>query len=512
MSAPADTSKKTPGPDPDTRLEARKSGLSEARRALLAKRLGRRKQPRAAAETGIPRRQDNRRAPLSFEQLRLWRLAQESPEAGIHNVRQAASLDGPLSFTALHRALLEIVRRHEGLRGRFVTIPDRVPDHGDDRVENRGDDHLEVCFDPPAFRPLPVIDLSLLPNDVGMGQAEIHLGHLSDLPFDLSRAPMFRWVLVRLSAEEHILVLVFHHILIDGWSLQILKRELLALYDAYARGEASPLPELPVQYGDFARWQRRDSERLEAQRRYWVQELAGAPPEIRLKSRRRRPEKRTFRGSREAKFLSRNLSKGLEDLAQELQATLFIVCLAAFKVLLHRFSRQRDLVVGTPSAARPDPSLEGLIGNFLNFLPLRTVLDGDPTFRQLVATVREKTLEAYSHQDLPYEQLTAELGLEPRPQRTPIFQIVVNQPGKAPEKSSRAVLEGGLVYEPYLTREVGSEFDLLFYVNQAGSSLRIQLAYDSELFDTEGLQRMCQHLWELLEVVTVDPDRRISSL
>ena len=499
MSTPADTPEKAPSAE----LEARKSGLSEARRALLAKRLARRKPPEAKAATGIPRRQDSLRAPLSFEQLRLWRLAQESPEASIHNVRQAASLDGPLDLTALHRALLEIVRRHEGLRSRFVAT-----EPGPDGAATR----LEVCFDPPAFRPLPVIDVSLLPNEAAMSQAELHLGRLSDLPFDLSRAPMFRWVLVRLGPEAHILVLVFHHILIDGWSLQILRQELLALYDAYARGEASPLPPLPVQYGDFAQWQRRDSDRLESQRRYWMKELAGAPPEIRLRSRRRRPEKRTFQGSREATFLKRSLSTALEELAQELQATLFIVCLAAFKALLHRFSRQRDLVVGTPSAARPDPALEGLIGNFLNFLPLRTVLDGDPTFRQLVASVREKTLEAYSHQDLPYEQLTEELGLEHHPQRTPLFQIVVNQPGKAPEKTSRTVLEGGLVYEPYLTREVGSEFDLLFYVIQAGSSLRIQLAYDSELFDPEGIQRMCRHFWELLEVVTVDPDRRISSL
>lgn len=492
---PADNPPPTRPRDPG--LERRKSQLSDSRRTLLARRLGRKKRPEpGTAEGSIPRRPDPRRAPLSFEQQRLWRLAQESPDSSLHNVRHAASLDGPLRFDALHRALQEIVRRHQGLRSQFV-----------DTSEG-----LEVHIAPPTQLPLPVVDLSHLPEDTRMDQAERHLGRLSDLRFDLARSPSFRWVLVRRETRRHLLVLVLHHILIDGWSLQILKRELLALYDAFCRGEPSPLPELPLQYGDFAQWQRLRATDLESQRRYWLRELAGAPPEISLRARQSRPKHRKYIGSRESKLLSKELSQALESLARDLQATLFIVCLAGFKVLLHRFSHQRDLVVGTPSAARPDPVLEGLIGNFLSFLPVRTVLDGDPTFRQVVAQVREKTLEAYNHQDLPYEQLTAELGIEPEPQKTPLFQIVVNQPGKAPEKRARAILEGGLVYEPYLTRETGSEFDLLVYINHAGSRLRIQLAYDTELFDADRLRQLCGHFWELLEVVTVDPDRRISSL
>src|SRR6185295_7416823 len=349
--------------------------------------------------------------PLSFAQERLWFLDRLQPGGTVYNMPAALRLAGNLDRPALAAALAEIVRRHEALRTAF-------PERG-------GRPRQEIAAAAPV--PLPLIDLAGLSE--GRREAELagRLAAAARRPFDLQRGPLLRATLLRLGAADHALDLAIHHIVCDAWSIGLFIREISTLYAAAARGGSSPLPELPVQYADFAAWQRAwlTGERLSRLTAAWRARLAGAPAAVELPTDRPHPQTQSFRGGSLSVRLRRELTAGINALARGAGASLFMTLLAAFQTLLYRYSGQDDLVVGTPIAGRGQPEIERLIGVFLNALALRGDLSGDPSFRELLARVRETTLEAYALQDLPFEKLLEELQPTRDLARHPLFQTLL---------------------------------------------------------------------------------------
>ena len=349
----------------------------------------------------------------SFAQQRVWFLDQLEPQNSAYNMPDAYRLVGPLDVTTLELAINEIVSRHEALRTTFAAA-DREP--------------TQVIA--PALRvPLPVVDLEPLP----LAQREAEALRLAvqegQRPFDLSKGPLLRAQLLRLGDEEHVLVLIVHHIVSDGWSVEVLRRELATLYTALSRGRPSLLPELPVQYADFAAWQRKwlEGGAMARELAYWKERLAAAS-EFELPSDRPRPTLLTFDGAHHALMFSPELSSALKTLSQREGVTLFMTLLAAFSALLYRYTGQEDIVVGAPIANRDRAEIEGLIGFFVNTLALRIDLSptqaGALTFRELLARVREVCLGAYAHQQLPFEKLVEELRPQRDPGRSPLFQVL----------------------------------------------------------------------------------------
>ncbi|MCP4656573.1 MAG: non-ribosomal peptide synthetase, partial [bacterium] len=333
-----------------------------------------------------PQRRDP--VPLSFAQQRLWFLAQMESDTPAYNLPLALRLDGPLGRSALERSLNEIVRRHQALRTRFASRDDQP--------------YQVIC--PPAFLPLPVVDLTAL----AAAQRHSEIGRLAfeeaHRPFDLSRGPFLRTALLRPAEAEHVLLLTMHHIASDGWSLGILHRELTVLYQAFSGGRASPLPELDLQYADYAHWQRRwlQGEAWEVRIAYWRRQLAGMREVLELPADRPRPPVQTFHGATCPARLPQGLTEALKALSRDRETTLFMTLLAAFQALLARCAGQHDVTIGSAVANRNRSEIEGLIGFFVNMLPLRVDLSGDPAFHQLLGRVREVTLDAFAHQDLPF--------------------------------------------------------------------------------------------------------------
>ncbi|HEX8243326.1 MAG TPA: amino acid adenylation domain-containing protein [Longimicrobium sp.] len=354
---------------------------------------------------------------------------------------------------------------------------------------------------------LPVHDLSGRPD--AEEEARRIARAEAETPFDLTRDVLLRAVLVRLSAEEHLLVLNLHHVAGDGWSIGVLFRELAALYGAFRAGEPSPLPDLPVQYADFAVWQREwlHDEALEAQLAYWRERLAGAPAVLELPTDRARPAAQTYRGAVHSFDLSAALAGRLREVARRHDATLFMVLLAGFDLLLHRLSGRDDVVVGSPIAGRVRREVEGLIGFFVNTMALRTDLSGDPTFAELIGRVRETTLEAYAHQDLPFERVVEELQPERALGRNPLFQVafvlqnVAMEPVDAP--GLRLALED--------VDSGTSKFDLLLEMREEGGRLRGNLEFASDLWDADTAARMAALFVRLLEAMAEDPERPVSA-
>ena len=350
--------------------------------------------------------------PASFAQERLWFLDRMEPGNPAFNMGSALRLRGRLEPRTLERALNEIVRRHEALRTTFAEAGGRPMQ----RVAPR----LAV--------PLPVVDLSALPEGAREPAAARATRSSLAAPFDLEAGPLVRAALLRLAPDHHLFPLSFHHIVSDGWSTGVMGRELLVLYETFAAGRPSPLPPLPIQYGDYARRQREElrGEALEAQLAYWRGKLGGTLEPLELPTDRPRPPVQTFRGGTLWTEVPGEVAEALRRLAREEKGSLFMVLLAALQLLLARLSGQEDVVVGSPIAGRPRVETEELIGLFLNTLALRTDLAGDPTFRELLARVRETTLGAYAHQEVPFEALLAELRPARDLSRTPVFQVLLN--------------------------------------------------------------------------------------
>ncbi|HEU0084715.1 MAG TPA: amino acid adenylation domain-containing protein, partial [Bradyrhizobium sp.] len=342
------------------------------------------------------------------------------------------------------------------------------------------------------------------------GEARARARSAMDRRFDLARDRLLRFELLRLSDQEHVLVLVMHHIVSDGWSMGVLVREVEALYAAFAAGRPSPLPDLAIQYADYAVWQRRwlADGALERQLAYWTQRLSGAPTGLALATDRPRPAMPSFRGAAHPFAIDRARTRALMDLARQEGATLFMVLLAAFDVLLSRWSGQDDVVVGTPIAGRTRAETEGLIGFFVNMLALRAELEGAPSFRTVLRQVKGAALEAYAHQDLPFEKLVEALRPNRDLSREPIFQVVFTLQN-TPHQPTRIA---GLSIAPFDTGPVPAKFDLELSLSEVDGALAGSLVYATDLFDDTTIARLISHFERLLEGIVADPDRRIAQL
>ncbi len=436
-----------------------------------------------------------RHLPLSYAQDRLWFLDRMDPGDPTLNLPSGVRLRGSLSPPALEAGLTEVVRRHQALRTRFLEVDGRPVQ--------------EVL--PAAPMLLPVIDLGALPVAQRLREVKRWQAREVSEPFDLARGPLIRAQLLRLADDDHALLLNLHHIAGDGWSLGLLWEELAALYRAASTGIPSRLSELTVQYGDYAIWQRRwlGGDELKRQTDYWRRRLEGPPAALELPADRPRPVTQSHRGRSTSRRLDAQLAAQLRELGWQQHATLFMVLLAAFKVLLSRWSGQHDVVVGTPIAGRTRSEIEGLIGLFLNSLVLRTDLAGDPTFVEVLQRVREATLGAYSHQDVPFEKLLAELQPERDPSRTPLFQVFFNMlelPSTAGQQFE------GLDTEALPLGAPRSKFDLTIYVNRQAAGIGIYLVYNTDLFDREPMDELLAQYQALLVQIAARPERRVDRL
>jgi amino acid adenylation domain-containing protein len=450
--------------------------------------------PASAGAGAVPRPTETRLAPLSFAQQRLWFLDQYEPESVLYNIPAALRLTGPLDVAALERSVRELVRRHETLRTTFAVFNGRP---------------FQVIHEPTEWR-LHVRDLRRLPPET----REAEVARLADAeaqtPFNLARGPLSRVGLLRLAEDEHVLLLTMHHIISDGWSLQILVGELGALYDAYRAGRESPLAELPMQYAEFARWQRDwlQGEVLEGQLGYWKRQLAGKLPALELPTDRPRPAFQTYRGGELTMALPRRLSEQVAALGRREGATVFMTLLAAFGALLHRYTGQTDVCVGTPIAGRNRSEIEGLIGFFVNTLVLRLDLSRGESFRRLLGETKGVALDAYDHQDLPFEKLLEELQPERDLGHSPLFQVMFHMQNvltEAPRLSD-------LMVAPLEIRSTVSRFDLTLVMAEGAEGLVGKFSYNADLFEAATVGRMAVHFRNLLEAAVADPEAPISRL
>src|SRR6185369_13423222 len=467
--------------------------LSPQRRALFEALL-KKKRGESLSRTRIkPRAHGSNSASLSFAQQRLWLIDQLEPGNAMYNSPVALRLTGCLNVTALERTLSEIVRRHELLRTTFSVI----------------DDQPAQVIAPPSALTLPIVDVSELPKAERELVAHRLAAEEAQRPFNLSVGPLLRASLVRLGAEEHIALFTLHHIVSDAWSTSIFVREVGALYEAFLNGQPSPLSELPIQYADFAVWQHEWlQETLAKEVAYWRKQLAGAPPTLELPADHPRPATQSYRGAVVTWTLPVSLTKSLRELSKREGFTLFMILLGAFEVLLHRYTGQNDIVVGTPIAGRNRSEVENLIGFFINTLVLRTKLDGKASFRELLQQVREVALEAYAHQELPFEKLVEELNPERSLSHAPVFQISFGL-----QNVQRGTLElPGLTLDLVDVDNKAARADLGLNLIETENTVFGHLHYNTDLFEEATIVRLAAHYQQLLESVVADPGAQISRL
>ncbi|MBN3899617.1 MAG: amino acid adenylation domain-containing protein [Nostoc sp. NOS(2021)] len=441
--------------------------------------------------------------PLSFAQQRLWFLDQLIPNNPFYNIPLALHLTGLLNKAALEQTFNEIVRRHEALRT-TVVMQERQP--------------VQV-INPTLTITLPVIDLRQLPQAQREIQARQLTSQEAQRPFNLSTDSLLQVKLLWLDETQYILLLTMHHIVCDGWSIGVLIQEIAALYTAFASNQPSPLAKLTIQYADFAYWQRQwlQGEVLEKQLSYWQKQLDGISM-LNLPTDRPRQAVQTYQGARQSLQLSKSLSEALLALGQQEGVTLFITLLAAFQVLLYRYTQQEDITIGSPIANRNRSEIEGLIGFFVNSLVLRTQLNGNPTFRELLSRVKEVAFGAYAHQDLPFEKLVEELHPERNLNQNPLFQVVF-----ALQNAPMSALElPNLILSPLPFDTETTRFDLEFHLWEpkvqnglwADSSEGISgfVIYSTDLFDDATITRMLGHFQILLSGIVANPEQRIAQL
>ena len=478
----------------ENRLEKSKNEvrLLQDKRVLLAKRLERRKKrPRGSQ---IPR-QPQRKAPLSSAQERLWFLEQLQPGGSGYNIPFALELRGPLDVSVLSKSLDALVARHEILRTCFV---------------DNGNGPRQIIIDA-GHVPLPLDDLLIYTSAEQDAKVKELMCKEAERSFDLERAPLFRVRLVCVSSKQHILLFTFHHIITDGWSFGILRKELAEAYHSLAAlGTVPDWADLPIQYSDFALWQRQwlQSEEVEKQLAYWKQNLVGAPPLLNLPLDHQRPEKPAYQSGKVPIVFSKDLTTALHDLCQRCSVTPFMALLALFDLLLHRYTGEADLLVGTPIANRNRKEIEGLIGFFVNTLVLRTDLGGDPTFVELLERVRETALQAYAHQDLPFELIVEALQPERTLNVNPIFQTMFvfhNTP-------QQPLTLPGLTVDYLPTQGEAEKFDLTLSLFEERGKIQGHLSYDAALFEPETVERMAEQLQNLLTAVVADAEQPISMI
>ncbi len=452
--------------------------------------------------------------PSSFAQRRLWFLDQWEP--GVYNIPTAVRLTGQMNVAAMEEGLREIIRRHEVLRTTFRMV----------------DGELQQVIAPHIPFSMPVVELQHFPEDVRKVKMRRLVREDIQTPFDLRNGPLIRSKMLKLGEQEHALLVTMHHIVSDAWSMSIFFQELATLYTCYATGQPSSLPELTLQYADYALWQREwlQGEILETQLAYWKKQL-GDIPVLQLPIDHSRPAMQTFRGAAQILLLSAAVTKALRALSRQEGATLFMTLLAAFKTLLYRYCNQESIIVGIPIAGRTESKLEGLIGCFINTLALHTDLSGNPTFRELLRRVRETALGAYTHQDLPFERLVEELHLERDLSRNPLTQVMFalqNIPrgqlslprltlSALKLDSETAMLKQGDAN--WMSRQqslkLESEpamFDLDLTMWESGTDLIGELKYNTDLFDAATIKYMQGHFLTLLEGIVADPNRPIADI
>jgi amino acid adenylation domain-containing protein len=438
----------------------------------------------------VPRRDD---APLSFAQLRLWIIDRIEPGSASYNVALALRLEGALDPGLLAAALGEVARRHEAVRTTFAV---------------RAGDPVQVIH-PPAPVPLPVVDLEALPEAARESEAR-RLAHEEEMrPFDLERGPVLRAGLLRLAPAGHIVLLTLHHIVCDEWSLRLLFHEVVTLVAAWRERRSAALPALPVQYADYAVWQRTwlAGPVLESQLAFWRSRL-GDLPVLELPTDRPRPPLQTFRGARLPLELPAETSEALFALSRRRGATAFMTLLAAFQVLLARTAGQTDLTVGTPITGRTRAEVESLIGFFLNTLVIRGDLSGDPGFGAIVDRTRERALEAYAHQDLPFEKLVDEMGVRRSLGHSPLFQALFVLLHTHPPDAEAA----GLRALPFTTEGTTAKFDLTLALHAEGESLSGALEYNTDLFDRTTALRLAERFRVLCAAAAREPHLPLSEL
>jgi amino acid adenylation domain-containing protein len=457
----------------------------EEKRSLIKERLKQRLEKRALAP---------KTCALSFAQQRLWFLHQLEQGSANYNIPMAASLEGRLDELALERSINEVVRRHEALRTTFHMI----------------DGQSMQVIAPPSYAPLAKTDL----RELEEGEREAQVTRLAQeeahRPFDLTTGPLFRVVLIRIREDEHVLLFTMPHIVADGWSINVLVRELTAIYAAFSAGAPSPLPDLPLQYTDFVQWQRRQltDEVLEQQLLYWKDRLAGAPAALELPTDRPRPAIRTTRGAQYLFSVPPSLSDALNALARREGATPFMVLLTAFYVLLGRYAGQRDVSVGTPVAGRTRTEAEGLIGLFVNTLVLRARWEEGEGFRGLLRGVRERVLEAQAHQELPFERLVEELQPERSLSRTPLFQVAFAML----DMETPATRLPDLKLKMLGIKNTTAKFDLTLSMDASPQGFQGTFEYSTDLFDEGTIARMASHYGSILRHVVAEPDVAVSGV
>jgi amino acid adenylation domain-containing protein len=434
------------------------------------------------------------RAPLSFAQQRLWLLHQLDPASASYNISRAVRLRGQLDQQALQNSLNAIVTRHASLRTNFVVF----------------DGEPKQVISATRAIELQHIDLSHLP----LIERELEAGKMATEAagqgFNLERQELLRASLLRLDDQDHVLVLTMHHIVSDGWSMGILFRELSAVYDSLSRSQPSPLARLPIQYADFSRWQREwlQGDELEKQLRYWKEQLAGAPAMLEFSTDRPRPSLQTFAGAYHTITLGKELTQSLNEFSRRENVTLFMSLLSAFQTFLYRYTNQQDILVGTPIANRTRTETEGLIGFFVNTLVMRTDLSGNPAFRELLSRVREVALDAFAHQDLPFEKLVEELQPERSLSHMPVFQVLF-----ALQNAPRSTLSlGALELTEFPFEKKTAKLDLSLYVGETTSGLTLTFEYNTDLFDALTVERMASHFETLLKGIAANPQQRIADL
>ncbi len=477
-------------------IAARLAGLSPAHRALLEQRMaGNRDQARArdGSRQGVPARDPGAPVPLSFAQWRLWFLEQLRPGTHAWNTAVANRLTGSLDVDALRRALALVVERHATLRTVFVV--------------EKGNPRPVVVASPSVD--IPVTDLTTVPAGERAAAAQRLVEEEVRRPFDLAADLMVRACLLRTAPDEHVLVVIAHHIACDGWSKGLLLSELCTAYDAFATGVAPEFADLPIDYADFAVWQRGwlTGDNLERLSAFWRERLAGAPPALELLTDRPRPATQAFAGAAELLDVPADVADAAAALGRSERATPFMTLLAAFTLLLHVRTGADDVLVGAPAAMRNSPELEPLIGFFANTLTYRTDLSGNPTFRSLVGRVRDTAVDVYRHQDLPFEKVV-EVVRPPRDvSRNPIVQVNMRVEGREPQVRLHGIAAEPIVVDPGIAR-----FDLAIELGATDDGYSGYLEYNTDLFDRETAQGFASDFRALLAAAVAAPDVPVDEL
>lgn len=437
----------------------------------------------------------NQTLPLSFGQEQLWFVSQLEPDSPAYNVPLAIKIAGSLDISFLRKSLQQVVQRHEILRTRFELADDRA---------------IQVV-EPTLEIPLLLVDVSTTCGTQSDCELTDLIQQEVSRPFDLAQAPLFRTCLFQINSQEQVLLLVFHHIISDDWSLRLFMQELWHLYEAHVRGVPSTLPDITIQYVDFAAWQQKwmTASWLNPQLTYWTNQLADLPPILELPTDRPRRANRTRQAGAEVSHLGPALVGSLQTLSRQSEVTLFITLLTAFQALLYRYTSQEDIVVGTPITNRPDPKFENIIGYFVNTLVLRLDLTGNPTFQQLLARAREMVLGAFNHRDLPFDRLVQALQPERALSHNPLFQVMFAYQN---EPSVNDLKPTGLNLNAYQVNTGTAMFDLVLFLEETPQGINVVWDYDADLFDAATIRRLASHFEQLVTGLATNPAQPVLQL